>query len=376
MLFCIKPSKEEEYLVLRNNEELPDSSDCEEAYENSANSTLLYQQQQQLVRVSGDQQCSPNVLRPDQTQLKVSTPRTFRKLNSSSPSTPAVKAIASDTPILSKLGSGLIRRNKLSKDTEHLQKEALRKSTEAAANYVDGAQRYIKLPSSSHSKQLSCEDPKSAKSTSVASSVNSSKSPSAENALQGPVPVCKPHRSPLTSRQPRTLSAQSSPSVPPVPSLLPRSANNPPPRPKTNKPLRDIMPKTEPKPPSAISNGGLATSVTDSLSCPAPAASSSATGSSNSSAGAPPSGSSSSQAQHHHQQLINKPPRGWLHPDYKLSDSSLGVTYSVRVSLRRGWTDSRRSQSISNRTLASLPHILGRSFERPVVASSLWPCTN
>ncbi|OTF81136.1 hypothetical protein BLA29_001328 [Euroglyphus maynei] len=181
-----------------------------------------------------------------------------------------------------------------------------------------------------------------------------------------------------------------------TPTLVPRSANNnPPPRPKADKPnkhqqLSNMSSSTsatinmsrpsltnnttslvssipsnvsgsnvhlsqhatngvqiEPSsckcaPPSSTSSSTTATTIQPSLNQCATCSTSStegnpvtAAGSSNSSNNQQTINNNLNSHHHHqqHQQFINKPPRGWLHPDHKLTDTDgPGVTYTVRVS--------------------------------------------
>ena len=389
-----------------------------------------------------------------------------------------------------KLGpsASFLRRNlsqtfRSSKGIEHLQREALRKSNESAAGLSpDQSQRYIRLPSSNNNSQNNnsssgatsntsnsanntASTPKSSSGSSQqTSSLTKSQTSAAivaigESRLQqhssshSPSPATSDfvgvttgvaalsstksdptaHRVHQHSHSHRhsSHSSPSSPSSPPPPTLVPRSANNPPPRPKTNKPCRtnsihsnssmssrhqlqqqsspplvhnlastlsasqssQLDPLSQSSSSSSLHHSSSSSSIhcssplstfaspchsiatttctmtstvttTTTMSMMTPLASSTTNGitaasqsnnqqqgssssngassSSNSSgsqqqqqqqsaSSANSSNSSSSHHHHQHQQFINKPPRGWLHPDHKLSDS-VGVSYAVRVS--------------------------------------------
>lgn len=355
MLFCFssQQQKEEEHVYLVNEADELEVEESEEAHENHINEDLLVNsgkgavlkkvESATKIRRSNHRRTEPTsglFLDTHSGPLKgtVAGGRSFRKSASSvslgatssaaaqlvataaangkfvDPSVAAVAAVAaavaadeehfgsqeqqtqspngtSISRTLSKIGP-FLRRNRSSKGTEHLQREALRKSNETAAGLgVDQSQRYIKLPTSSSaalassSSALSCDSTaasgkwssslsststssrwsaqKSAKhcstlsksSTSVAivtsGECEQSSLTSCELSLaSGLLSACRSdptthrvlhregHHSPASASSSSTLSSGSSTYSPPPPTLVPRSANNPPPRPKTSKPSR------------------------------------------------------------------------------------------------------------------------------------------
>nr|XP_027197239.1 uncharacterized protein LOC113791645 [Dermatophagoides pteronyssinus] len=350
----------------------------------------------------------------------------------------------------------------VAKGTENLQREALRKSNESGQYNLDNSQRYIRLPPSPHSKKFSTTINVSQRSSSPIgeknihkskcnnnnnsinkSSLSSKQSPSniidsllmcdalASSPIQSiSTPVNNNHHSnsPSLTLHTKTTSSRSctsSPSLssssstispiptppPPLPphhhqplnslapNIVPRSANNnPPPRPKADKPnkhqqLSNMSSSTSATinmSRSSLTNNVAVSSPTTSLvssipsnvsgsnvnhsqhvtngvqnesfssrSCkcaPSSTISSSTTtqpslnqcatcspstggnpvttaGSSNASNNQQTTSNNLNSHHHHqqHQQFINKPPRGWLHPDHKLTDTDgPGVTYTVR----------------------------------------------
>ncbi|KAH9516179.1 Phosphotyrosine-binding domain, phosphotyrosine-interaction (PI) domain, partial [Dermatophagoides farinae] len=80
----------------------------------------------------------------------------------------------------------------------------------------------------------------------------------------------------------------------------------------------------------------------------------SASGSSNASNNQQTTSNNLNSHHHHqqHQQFINKPPRGWLHPDHKLTDTDgPGVTYTVRYIGCLGVNTSMKSLDFQTRSL-------------------------
>jgi len=289
----------------------------------------------------------------DSIKLPLPLPRTFRKPDTifnvdschtidSTPITTTNNTINHSTKS-SLLKLGFHR----SKGTEHLQQEALRKSNESNS-LVLHSQRYIKLPTSSVSRFSDPTNNKSSKNCN--NSINTTKSntslsnkPIGQNRListQTPIP--KP---PLSKSL--GLSSSSAPSCSLLGSPKPTSepSPKPPPRPLTSHPGLGIatMPRqkvqfssvnTSDSPTSSLNDNNVSSNTTGETSLAANASSVTRNGSQPASAAAlvPSTSSTSSSTAPDWSKagsFINKPPRGWLHPDQQIAET--GISYAVRV---------------------------------------------
>lgn len=391
MLFCFSSQKDDEYLFLGDDQ----LTESEEAHDNCINTGLLQAATANL-RHSPTTGTTATELASLDSPVKLPTPRTFRKSNSttgtatnhhntSTANISSASSIAcskfvdpsdnnsnsatssnhnSCSALLSKLGPGSFLRRNISqlrcttKGLEHLQREALRKSNESNTGSVDNSQRYIRLPSSPSSKQqsLSLLSPTivttiariggkshhtdtTAHSTSVADVLIDTAS---DSIVSTTTTVSSNH----SRTSPPSFLSTKVPPAPTAPTLVPRSPNNPPPRPKTEKPSKmsrhPVHSTMSSEASSSSSQNGdhhqhhlhtelHTASCSTSTSSRQVSAAITSTPATTTSAASTSSTFSASSHHHQHQQFINKPPRGWLHPDNKLADLD-GVTYAVRVS--------------------------------------------
>jgi hypothetical protein len=301
----------------------------------------------------------------DNIKLPVPLPRTFRKpdtifnvdschtINSTPITTTNTNSITNSAKS-SLLKLGFHR----SKGTEHLQQEALRKSNEPNS-LVLHSQRYIKLPTSSVSKF--CESSNNNKSSNNnnnnINNTHKSKSNtslsnktiiSGQNRLTSHTPIPKPPSKSLG------LSTSSAPScsLSGSPKLTPKLSPKPPPRPLTSHPGlgsgTNIMPRQKVQFASVNTSDTLTgldrnnvssnttgeTSLAANGSASASACSPTRDGSQSASvASSMPSTSSSNTCSTTSDwskagSFINKPPRGWLHPDQQIAET--GISYAVR----------------------------------------------
>jgi hypothetical protein len=310
----------------------------------------------------------------DNIKLPVPLPRTFRKpdtifnvdschtINSTPITTTNTNSITNSAKSsLLKLGNSFLR----SKGTEHLQQEALRKSNEANS-VVLHSQRYIKLPTSSVSKfSESSNNNKSSNNNNNNNINNTHKSKSntslsnktiisghnGQNRLSSHTSIPKP---PLSKSL--GLSTSSAPSCSLLlgsPKLTPKLSPKPPPRPLTSHPGlgsgTNIMPRQKVQFASVNTSDTLTgldhnnvssnttgeTSLAANGSASASACSPTRNGSQSASvASSMPSTSSSNSCSTTPDwskagSFINKPPRGWLHPDQQIAET--GISYAVRV---------------------------------------------
>ena len=298
----------------------------------------------------------------DNLNTTVPLPRTFRKpdaisvdscvRNESTPVTNSTNgsSFSSSKSSLLKLGFGR------SKGTEHLQQEAIRKSNEANSASIH-SQRYIKLPTNSSINRF-CDSIQNRKNSEfsnwspnhITNNLNN-KSKSRSKPIFGTTSVSLPKPPHESVGLPSVKSASPS-------SLLLKSSNKnspelspkPPPRPQTSHPglssgtSTSIMPRQ--KSSSVNSSDTLSSAVNDQNSCnlslsttratslttsasnTTTCASSLARNSCQSASTSAPLASTSSDW-NRSGGFINKPARGWLHPDQQIADS--GISYAVRV---------------------------------------------
>ena len=272
---------------------------------------------------------SPYCHRDQLNKIPLSLPRTFRKPDNIISNIDSCETIQSSNTIPPTKSSRLKFSFHRSKGTEHLQ-EALRlKSSESKVSH---AHRYIKLPTSSVSRFTSKSNDKS--SSDLVSDNNKNRN-LITSQISNQIP--KP---PLT----KSLGLKQAPSC--LTNLTPK----PPPRPLTSHPGKMPRQKVQWASSSSQSNPSgynsndantdnnvsSYTTGDTSLVGATPSASTSSTSPAtnnnrncNSAANTSTSSNTSTSDWTKGASFINKPPRGWLHPDQKIAES--GMSYGVRV---------------------------------------------
>ena len=271
---------------------------------------------------------SPYCHRDQLNKIPLSLPRTFRKPDNIISNIDSCQSIQSSNTIPPTKSTRLKFSFHRSKGTEHLQ-EALRlKSTESKVSH---AHRYIKLPTSSVSRFTSKSNEKSSSDLVCDNNKN-------RNLITSQISNQIP-KPPLT----KSLGLKQAPSC--LTNLTPK----PPPRPLTSHPGKMPRQKVQWASSSSSSNPSGYNSndaATDnnvssyttgdtSLVGATPSASTSTSSATNnnrncnSTANTTTSSTTSTSDWTKGASFINKPPRGWLHPDQKIAES--GMSYGVRV---------------------------------------------
>jgi hypothetical protein len=302
----------------------------------------------------------------DNIKLPVPLPRTFRKpdtifnvdschtINSTPITTTNTNSITNSAKS-SLLKLGFHR----SKGTEHLQQEALRKSNESNS-LVLNSQRYIKLPTSSVSKFCESSNNNRSSNNNNNNINNTHKSKSNTSLSNKTIISGQNGQNRQTSHTPIPKPPSSKSSAPSCSLLLgspkptPKLSPKPPPRPLTSHPGlglgTNIMPRQKVQFASVNTSDTLTgldhnnvssnttgeTSLAANGSASASACSPTRNGSQSASVASMPSTSSTSSNScsttpdwSKAGSFINKPPRGWLHPDQQIAET--GISYAVRV---------------------------------------------
>ena len=311
----------------------------------------------------------PSTPTSDKIKLPVPVPRTFRKPDFDScvrnDSTTVANTSTNTLPISSSTKSSLLKLGfHRSKGTEHLQQEAIRKSNEA--NSALHSQRYIKLPTSSIARFTDSSHNQNSNNSKLNTNLNNKNnkwSTHPHNRISGSSGTSSPSvpKPPLKTLDLCCISSSSAPSCSllkgspkPSKSCSPQLSPKPPPRPLTSHPglssntSSAIMPlkkasvntNTSDTNTTSAQNDDNVSNVSSNTT-----RETSLTASSNASSltvgltsrmgtnGCQSTSAANSQTSDWNKSgtFINKPARGWLHPDQQIADT--GISYSVRVCL-------------------------------------------